>query len=276
VASTKGLVEAVNRYPRAAALATWLIAFFLPPYVQYPRRNPWAATSEALSCSLANRSVEVVWPSLLLHVTIYYSLYQALIRGRSRAFQLVTALVYLYVAFLQSTAFTPTHGLVVLTSNLVVSIILALLWLRGGGPGVEGSPPRLLLGLALFAYVAPLARTSLSAPPWWWMWERALGGAPLFAVPAIALDAVAGYGAVAYCLYTPLALYLAFRFKPVPEYAVRLAGFTGAAYAIIIIVRTAMAVAGGLTGFGAFMAAWNSLLHFPLLVASIYAVSADY
>lgn len=270
------LAALIRGHPRAAAFATWLALFFLPPYIERPGRMPWAATLEALSGSLANRTVELLWPSLLLHLAAYYSLYEALARGRARPFRLTAALIYAYVGLLQSTALTPGHGLVVITSNMAVSLILAALWLRGRGPGGTGRPPRILLPLALFAFASPLARTSLSAPPWWWMWERVLGGEPAYAAPALLLDALAGYGAVAYCLFTPLALYVAFRLRPVPEYAVRLAGFTGAAYATIIIVRAAAAVAGGLAGFGAFMALWNAVLHVPLLAASLYAVVARY
>ncbi len=270
------LARLLRSHPRVAAFATWLALFSLPPYIERPGRAAWAAPLEALSGSLANRTVELFWPSLLLHLAVYYSLYEALARGRVRPFRLTTALIYAYVGLLQSTALTLSYGLVVITSNMAVSLILAALWLRGRGPGGLGEPPSLLLPLALFAFASPLARTSLSAPPWWWMWERVLAGEPAYAVPALVLDALAGYGAVAYCLYTPLALYVALRLRPVPEYAVRLAGFTGMAYATIIIVRAVAAVAGGLAGFGAFMALWNAVLHVPLLASSLYAVAARY
>lgn len=261
--------------PRTQAFIVWLALFMLPPYIEKPGKNPSWAVSEALSASLANRAVEAVWPSLALHALVYTALLLTLLKGRDKAFAAAAAAEYLFIAFLQSTAYTPSYGLVIITSNLAVSLILALYWLKASTHG-QAKPPSILLPLALFAFTAPMARTSLSAPPWWPLWEKALNGSPAYAIPALLLDAAAGYGATAFCLFTPLAIYTATRRRLLPEFTLRLTGFTGLAYATLIFARTAQALASGLTGFGALMAAWNSTLHIPLFTASLYALTTHY
>ncbi len=101
------------------------------------------------------------------------------------------------------------------------------------------------------------------------MWENA-PRQPLLVIPALVMDALAGYGAVAFCFFTPLALTLAVRSGALRPITVKVTAMPGIAFSTMIIVSAVANVLSGVPEGRALTLIWNALLHVPLLVTGAY------
>ena len=262
-------LEALERRARLTSVALWLLAFMCPLYVQ---GEGFVYSNElifrVLSSSLIYRLVEAAWPSLILHLLAYYLAYRAL-RGDARPFLAYSGAAYLAIAVGQSTAVLDGR-VVSLVSNAVLTVAVGALWIRDCLRPVEfegrGSG---WLPLALFAFAAPAASAGGGAP-WSWMWAEA-ASRPYMAIPAVLADALAGYGPVAYCLYTPLALTVAGGRGALRPLTLRLTSILGVVYSSIILVFSLLEIALGWIPPGRqALALWNAVLHLPLLATCSY------
>ena len=263
----------VQRRARAVALILWFVAFMSPVYVQgrgfvHDQRVVW----EVLSTSIIYSFTTLVWPSLILHVLVYSLLVLSLRNRRySRYFVILAGLEYLLIGVGQSISLVRGR-LEVLLSNLILIVLLGLLWLIDGASPVEyeGKGPWWFIPLALFAFVTPAGATLSAVPPWFWMWEFA-SSQPLYAIPALLADALAGFGVVAYCLFTPLAVTVAGREGALRPLTLRLTSTLGVVFSTIIIGSSALGIVSGAVPQAKQLGmAWNAILHIPLLVTCIY------
>ncbi len=263
----------VQRRARTVAFLLWFLAFMSPVYVQgrglvYDQRVVW----EVLSSSLIYGFVALVWPSLILHISVYALLALSLRDRRYvRYFLVLAGLEYLLIGVGQSISMVGGR-IEALISNLLLILIVGSLWILDAVTPVEyeGRGSRWFLPLALFAFISPMGATSSSVPPWYWMWRRA-PSQPLLIIPALLADALAGFGTVAYCLFTPLALTIVGREGALRPLTLRLTSLLGVVFSSIIV---GSAVLGMLIGTiptteqqGVI---WNAVLHVPLLVICSY------
>lgn len=273
------LEDRIQKRARPFAILLWFLAFMSPVYVQgrgfvYDQRVVW----EILSSSAIYSFVTMVWPSLILHITIY-SLLMASLRNRryTRYFVLMAGFEYLLIGIGQSISIIDGR-LEALLSNLILIILLGILWLRDGTDPAEyrGRGPWWFLPLGLFAFVTPAGATTSAVPPWFWMWKLA-STQPLYAIPALLADAMAGFGAVAYCLFTPLAITVAGREGVLRPLTVRLTSTLGVAFSSIIIGSSIVGIlSGAIPAASQLGVAWNAILHLPLLVTCSYYLAVGW
>ena len=248
-------------------------SFMMPIYLQelgWSHGN-YEIVRLILSSAIIYQLVKMVWPSLIIHILAYWLVYR-LIKTGSREFIAFSGLLYLAIAFGQGTAFTK-YGLSLLTSNIALMSAVGLLWLRDFREkvGLKGKGPAWFLPFGLFAFAAPMAGPT----PWAWIWESARAN-PLLALPAFTLDALAGFGAVAYCLFTPLALSSAARAGAIRPLTMRMTSMLGILYSTIIITFfIAGALVGSIPAGEFFKSLWNSVLHIPLLITCAYYFLID-
>ena len=254
---------------RLTAFLIWFLAFMFPLYVQGEGFTySYKLVYEVLGSALIYQFVQLVLPSLAMHLIALYLAYKAL-RGEVRPFLAYASIAYLMIAVGQSTALIEGR-LVMILSNTVLILLAGLLWLRDYLRPVsyEKSGPKWFLPLSLLAFLAPLT-SAIEPTPWTWMWEKATSQ-PLFVIPALIMDALVGYGAVAFCFFTPLALTLAGRNGALRPITVKMTAMPGIAFSTIIIVNAVANVLSGVPEGRAFALLWNALLHVPLLVTSVY------
>ena len=271
--------------PRLTAFLIFISIFMvIPPYVE--RANTFMNMSivamKALSAAVIYQFVVLIWPSLLLHIPVYYFLYK-IVKGDLtivKYFMIYTGLLYLFIAFGQGIAYIGEYGLVIITNNLIVISIIGLMWFRDYGRYVSSSIDRSVLKLvplALFAYIAPIGRTGYTSPPWWGLWMNAFKGNLLSAIQAFTMDIIAGYGSVAYCLFTPLALVIALSTRSAGPLTVRLMAITGLTFAVLIWISAGYAmVSTQLGSWRFFEILWNAILHIPLFTICGYAFVKKY
>ncbi len=262
----------IQKRARLIAFILWFIAFMSPLYVQwkgfvYDQRIVW----EILSSSVIYNFTVWIWPSLILHLLAYSLLFLSLKNLKYvKYFILFSSLEYLMIGAGQSTAIT-RGGVESLISNLILIVLVGLLWLRDthSQPNYEGKGPSWFLPLALFSFIAPGAASSI-VPPWFWMWKIA-ASQPLYVIPALLGDAFAGFGAVAYCLFTPLAITLAGRYGAIRPLTLRLTSLLGVAFSSIIIGSSLIDIYTGALPIGKQLPViWNAVLHIPLLITCTY------
>lgn len=203
----------------------------------------WVALRRPLIFSL----VDLVWPSLLLHVALLLVL-AALARWGERGSLLFDLYALAQYALLvgENFAYTEEYGFVVLTGNVLLTSLVAALWAwecvvrrnRVGGP----IPDRRRL------WVVPLA-----ALAFWYPAEPVLD-------PYLLLKwLVAGYYPVGYCLVTPVILSILILYYPrVNKAVMRFTAFPGLVFGTNILL---------FRGFN-----WNAFLHLPLVATSAYAL----
>ncbi len=240
----------------------WFYAFLfflgfglLPPYASrgYSWEEMGDVVSEGLSHAVVYRLVDLVWPSVLLHVLALAVIAAVALWGEkaSRAFDIWAFATYLAIAVGQGTGISDRYGLVILTGNVALGFLVAFSWglecLEGRNKfGKEYLRPRRL-------WLAPLAA--------WAYWSP---------VEPFRLDPcylIVGYFGVAYCLTTPVVLALMALYYPgVNKTAMRLTAFLGLIFGVLNVSRPLMA---GPTP----TAIWEgTILHLPLLITSAYAL----
>ena len=233
-----------------------LIGFgLLPPYASkgYSREEFGNVISEGLTHAIIYRLVDLAWPSALLHALALALIAAVVVWGEkaSRAFDAWAFATYLAIAIGQGVGVSDRYGLIVLTGNVVLALLVAASW---GLECLEGrnkfrrahlKPRRLwLTPLAAWAYWSPIEPFRLD--------PRYL---------------LVGYFGLAYCLTTPVVLTLMALYYPdVNKVAMRLTAFLGLAFGVINVLRPLWRPT--------IQALWEgTILHLPLLITSAYALT---
>ncbi len=229
-------------------LSFWVI----PPYASrgYSFDEISKVVEVTLSHALTYRLVDMVWPSLLLHVALLVVVAALMIRG-DRASLLFDSYALIVYAILigQGFAFTEEYGFVILTGNVLLASLVAALWAwecmvrrnRLGGR----IPDRRRL------WVIPLATLAFWSPV-----------KPVLDPYLLLKWFLAGYYGVAYCLTTPVILSILILYYPrVNKAVMRFTAFPGLVFGIYVILAAF---------FGA--SKWSALLHVPLVVTCAYAL----
>lgn len=155
------------------------------------------------------------------------------------------------LAVFQQTGWTASYGFVIVTSNVVLVSIVALLWAWELLSGENDFRPRRIPArrwriapLALFAFLSPVDASTL---------------APDFNV----LHLLTNEAGLTYCMMTPLMLTVLVLYYPTVNLALlRVASFVGMLFGVVnMIVWFLLSPSGW----------WMGVLHIPLLVISSYA-----
>ena len=168
-----------------------------------------------------------------------------------RIFNAYVALLYLALACFQNTALTDTYGLVIITSNLVLFLIVALLWMWEVVAERNDFQPRRqplwkwwVAPLALLAFLAPIDASTMS---------------PDFS-PVHLLTNESG---LTYCMMTPVILAMMTLYHPAVNLAVlRVSSFVGMMLGTMNMLMWFVVIPPGW---------WMGVLHIPLLAISVYA-----
>ena len=229
-----------------------LLLFFIPTYASnpYDPRQSVDLIGAVLSAPLINAFPIVMPLAKLIPVVLIVGLLAYGNKAR-RAFNAYVALLYLALAFLQTAAVTDTYGLVVITGNLALLLIVALAW------GWEAVAERNDFGTRQRPlwrwWVAPLAVVSLLAP----VDTRSMS--PDFGLVRL-LTNEAG---LTCCMMTPVVLAVLTFFHPTVNPAVlRVTSFAG-----LLLGAVNMLVWFVVEPWGW----WMGVLHIPLVVISVYA-----
>lgn len=233
--------------------AMYVLGFWaIPPYASkgYSFREMAKVVWTALGNASTYRLVDMVWPSLLLHLALILVVAALAVWGEksSMVFNLYALAEYLIIIG-QSFAVTEEYGLVILTGNVLLVSIVAALWawecvVRRNRVGGRIPDKRRLwvLPLALLAFWSPLRPTLDPYLLLKWLF--------------------AGYYGVAYCLTTPVILSILILYYPrINKAVMRFTAFPGLVFATYTIVS---ALSGP--------SAWNAVLHVPLIVTCAYAI----
>jgi hypothetical protein len=229
-----------------------LLLFFIPTYAStsYDPRQSVDLIGQVLSAPLIY-TLPVLMP--VAKIVPLVVIVGVLVFGNRmrRAFNVYVALLYFALAFLQTAAVTDKYGLVVITGNLTVVLIVALLW------AWEAVVERNDFGTGTPAmwrwWVAPLAVVALLAP------VDATTMSPDFSPARL----IANEAGLTFCMMTPVVLAVMTLFHPTVNIAVlRVSSFVG-----MLLGAVNMILWFGLESWGW----WMGVLHIPLVVISVYA-----
>ena len=232
----------------------------LLPYASkgYSWHEMWSVIKEVVVYNaVIYRLVDLAWPSALLHVLALALIIALAICGErvARAFDIYAFVVYLMIAMGQHIGISEHYGLIVLTGNLALALLVAFSW---GWECLVGrnrfrreffASKRLwLIPLAAWAYWSPLEPFKLN--------------------PTYLLI---GYFGVSYCFTTPVVLaLLALYYPDVNVPVMRLTAFLGLVFGSYNVVPPLVYLA-----LGTYIeeAVWRgTILHFPLLIISVYTL----
>ncbi|MEJ2710629.1 MAG: hypothetical protein P8074_23655 [Anaerolineales bacterium] len=167
-----------------------------------------------------------------------------------RTFAVYVALLYIAMAIFQTTAFTETYGLAVITGNLVLVLLVGLVWTWEAIVERNDFAPRKRRWLAW--WVAPLAALALLAP------VDASTMSPDFSL----IGMLSNEAGLTFCMMTPVVLAIMVLFYPTVNLVVlRVTSFVG-----ILLGAVNMIVWFVLEPWGW----WMGVMHIPLLVISVY------
>ena len=229
-----------------------LLLFFIPTYASksYDPRQSIDLIGQVLSAPLIFAFpilmpiAKVVPLALIVGVFVYGN------RMR-RPFNVYVAVLYLALAFLQTSAVTDMYGLVVLSGNLALVLIVALLWVWE--VVAEKNDFEARKRPMWRWWVAPVAAISLLAP------VDASTMSPDFAP----LHLMTNEAGLTYCMMTPVVLAVLTLFHPSINPAVlRVSSFAG-----MLLGAVNMIVWFGVESWGW----WMGVMHIPLVVISVYA-----
>ena len=167
-----------------------------------------------------------------------------------RAFNGYVALLYVTLACFQNTALTDTYGLVVISGNLGLFLVVGLLWMWEVVAARNDFAPRKqplwkwwVVPLAVLAFLAPVDATM----------------SPDFS-PVRLLTNESG---LTYCMMTPVILALVTLYHPTVNLAVlRVSSFAGMILGVVNMLVWFVVLPSGW---------WMGVLHIPLLVIAVYA-----
>jgi len=168
-----------------------------------------------------------------------------------RAFNVYVAILYLALALFQTAAVTDTYGLVIISGNMALVLVVALVWVWE--VIAERNDFETRKHPLWRWWVAPLAVMSLLAP------VDASTMSPDFN-PVQLLTNEAG---LTFCMMTPVVLAVLTLFHPTVNPAVlRVSSFAGMLLGVINMILWFVVESWGW---------WMGVLHIPLVVLSIYA-----
>jgi hypothetical protein len=168
-----------------------------------------------------------------------------------RAFNIYVALLYLAIALFQTTAITDNYGMVIISGNMALVLVVAIIWGWEVVAERNDFSPR---ERPLWKWwVVPLAVISFLAP------VDAITMSPDFS-PARLLMNEAG---LTFCMMTPVVLAVLMMFHPAVNPAVlRVTSFAGVLLGLVNMIVWFVLETWGW---------WMGVLHIPLVVISIYA-----
>jgi hypothetical protein len=166
-------------------------------------------------------------------------------------FNVYAALLHLALALLQTTAVTEQYGFAVITGNLALILVVALLWIWEVFSGRNDFEPR---GRPLWRWwVMPLAAVALLAP------LNTSTMSPDFRLATL----LANESGLTYCMMTPAFLAVLILLYPRVNLALlRVASFVGMCFAAMNMLTWFVVTPSGW---------WMGVLHIPLAVTSLYA-----
>ena len=229
-----------------------LLLFFIPTYASksYDPRQSVDLIGQVLSAPLIYAFpvlmpiAKIIPVALIVGVLAYGN-------KMRRAFNAYVAVLYLALAFLQTAAVTDTYGLVVISGNLALVLIVALVWVwevvaERNDFGARKRP--------LWRWwVAPLAVVSLLAP------VDTSTMSPDFSP----LRLLANEAGLTCCMMTPVVLAVLTLFHPAVNPAVlRISSFAGMLLGAVNMIVWFVVEPWGW---------WMGVLHIPLVVISVYA-----
>ena len=255
--STQSRVQRIQGKLDAATRKWWLyllllLLFFIPAYVSkgYDPRQSIDLTGQVLSDPLLY-AFPVLMPIAKAIPVILIAGVMMLGNRMRGAFNVYVALLYLALAFLQTTAVPDMYGLVILSGNLAVVLIVGLVWVwEVVAQCNDFTPPQRPLwrwwvaALAVLALLSPVDASTMS---------------PDFSLVRL-LTNEAG---LTFCMMTPVVLAVLTLYYPVVNRAVlRVSSFVG-----ILLGLVNMLVWFVLQPWGWCM----GVMHIPLLLISVYA-----
>lgn len=252
----------MQRVPRVNLLAgmarTWwlypllLLLFFTPTYASrsYDPRQSMDLIGQVLSSPLIYAFpvlmpiAKIVTAVLIVGVLVYGN-------KMRRGFNVYVAILYLALAFFQTAAVTDTYGLVVISGNTALVLVVALAWVwevvvERNDFGTRKRPwwRWWVAPLAILSFLGPVDASTMS---------------PDFS-PVRLLTNEAG---LTFCMMTPVVLAVLTLFYPtVNPVVLRVSSFAG-----VLLGAVNMIVWFVLESWGW----WMGVLHIPLVVISIYA-----
>lgn len=257
---------AVNRQPRIQGIQDkldsvtkkwWLyllllLLFFIPTYASksYDPRQSVELIGQVLSAPFIYAFPVLMPIAKMVPVALTVGVLACGNRMR-RAFNVYVAVLYLALAFFQTAAVTETHGLVVISGNLALVLIVALVWVweaiaQRNDFGTRKPP-------VWRWWVVPLALVSLLAP------VDASTMSPDFS-PVLLLTNEAG---LTCCMMTPVVLAVLTLFHPTVNPAVlRVSSFAGMLLGAVNMIVWFVVESWGW---------WMGVMHIPLVVISVYA-----
>jgi hypothetical protein len=250
-------IQKIQRSLDAITRKWWLyllltLLFFLRPYVSraYDPRESLNIIMQALMDPLIF-GIPILMPiAKALTVLLVLALFVLGNKVR-KLFDAYIALLYGAIAYYQHTAWTESYGLVVVTSNLVLIGIVALLWGWEIFSGLNDFKPRKIprrkwwvVPFALLAFLAPIDSSTL---------------APNFH-PMHMLTNEAG---LTYCMMTPVILSILTLYHPTINLALlRASAFVGILFGAVNMIVWFLIYPIGW---------WMGVLHIPLITIAVYA-----
>jgi hypothetical protein len=234
------------------ALPFALLLFFTPTYAarSYDPRQSVDLIGQVLSAPLIYAFPILMPIAKIITVVLITGVFTYGNRIR-RAFNIYVAVLYLTIALFQTTAVTETYGLVVISGNMVLVLIVAITW--AWEVVAERNDFETRKRPLWKWWVAPLAIVSLLAP------VDASTMSPDFN-PVRLLTNEAG---LTFCMMTPVVLAVLTMFFPAVNLVVfRVLSFVGMIFGAVNLVMWFFVAPWGW---------WMGVMHIPLVVTSFYA-----
>lgn len=261
-------VERVSRTIDYLTSKRWFYALLyilgflvLQPYATkgYSWPEMWDVIKEVVAYNaIIYKLVDLAWPSALLHILTLALIAAVAIweEKAAKAFNIYISIIYLMIAIGQGIGFSEHYGLIILTGNIALTLLVALTW--GWECLVNRNKFRKKFFNPKHLWLIPLAAWAYWAPP-----------EPFKLDPQYLLI---GYFGVSYCFTTPLILTLMTLYYPdVNKPVMRLTAFLGLLYGLYNVVPPLVFLA-----LGTYLpeAIWRgTILHLPLLITSLYALT---
>ena len=229
-----------------------LLLFFVPTYAArgYDPRRSVDLIGQVLADPLINAFPVLMPIAKMIPVVLVVGLFAYGNRAR-RAFNVYVTVLFLALALLQSTAVTTEYGLVVLSGNMALVLVVALVW-------------------AWEVVAEENDFANRQRPLWrWWVAPAAIVAflAPIDSGPMSPdfnpVRLLTNEAGLTFCMMTPVVLAVLTLFHPTVNLAVlRITSFAGAVFGLVnMIVWFAIEPWGW----------WMGVLHVPLLLISVYA-----
>jgi hypothetical protein len=234
-----------------------LLLFFIPTYASrsYDPRQTINLISEVLSTPLIYAFPVLMPIAKIVTVVLIISIFVYDNKMR-RVFNAYMAVLYLALALFQTTTVTDTYGLVVISGNLALVLVVALVWIWE--VVAERNDFMTRKRLLWRWWVVPLAVVSLLAP------VDASTMSPDFS-PVRLLANEAG---LTFCMMTPVVLAVLTLFHPTVNPAVlRISSFAGILLGVVNMIVWFVLQSWGW---------WMGVMHIPLVVISIYAFALSH